>query len=99
MKNTLIVVFLLAVASSGLMATDIFVQAGDNTITAALATAEAGDRLVLVEEGVYSNDPLFVYKPVTIKAWDDLENKPVVSFFWSDDADIIAGQETTLFFT
>ena len=99
MKNTLIVALILAVVSSGLMAEDIFVQPGDNTITAALATAEAGDRLVLVYEGVYSNDPLFVYKPVTIKAWDDLENKPVVSFLWAADSAIIAGQEKTLAFT
>ena len=99
MKNTLIVVFLLAVASSGLMATDIFVQAGDNTITSALVTAEAGDRLVLVEEGVYSNDPLFVYKPVTIAAFDGLANKPVVSFLWSTDSATIAWQERTIAFT
>ena len=99
MKNTLIVVFLLAVASSGLMATDIFVQAGDNTITSALVTAEAGDRLVLVEEGVYSNDPLFVYKPVTIAAFDGLANKPVVSFLWSTDTSVVPLQEKTLAFT
>jgi hypothetical protein len=99
MKNTLIVVFLLAVASSGLMATDIFVQAGDNTITSALVTAEAGDRLVLVEEGVYSNDPLFVYKPVTIAAFDGLANKPVVSFLWSTDASVVPLQERTIAFT
>ena len=99
MKNTLTVVFLLAVASSGLMATDIFVQAGDNTITSALATAEAGDRLVLVEEGVYSNDPLFVYKPVTIAAFDGLANKPVVSFLWSTDTSVVPLQEKTLAFT
>ena len=99
MKNTLTVALILAVVSSGLMATDIFVQAGDNTITSALATADAGDRLVLVEEGVYSNDPLFVYKPVTIAAYDGLANKPVVSFLWSADSAIIAGQEKTLAFT
>jgi len=99
MKNTLIGVFLLAVASSGLMATDIFVQAGDNTITSALATAEAGDRLVLVEEGVYSNDPLFVYKPVTIAAFDGLANKPVVSFLWSTDTSVVPLQERTIAFT
>jgi hypothetical protein len=101
MKNTLIGVFLLAVASSGLMGTDIFVQAGDNTITSALATAEAGDRLVLVEEGVYSNDPLFVYKPVTIAAFDGLATKPVVSFLFSTDTtdSIFALLERTLVFT
>ena len=101
MKNTLIGVFLLAVASSGLMATDIFVQAGDNTITSALVTAEAGDRLVLVEEGVYSNDPLFVYKPVTIAAFDGLATKPVVSFLFSTDTtdSIFALLERTLVFT
>ena len=99
MKNTLIVVFLLAVASSGLMATDIFVQAGDNTITSALVTAEAGDRLVLVEEGVYSNDPLFVYKPVTIAAYDGLVNKPVVTFLWSTDTSVVPLQERTIAFT
>ena len=99
MKNTLTVVFLLAVASSGLMATDIFVQAGDNTITSALATAEAGDRLVLVEEGVYANDPLFVLKPITIAAFDGLANKPVVSFLWSTDTSVVPLQEKTLAFT
>ena len=101
MKNTLIVVFFLASSSSGLMATDIFVQPGENTITAALATAEAGDRLVLVQEGVYSNDPLFVYKPITIAAYDGLANKPVVSFLWSTDTtdSIFALLERTLVFT
>ena len=101
MKNTLIVVFFLAVASSGLMATDIFVQPGENTITAALATAEAGDRLVLVQEGVYSNDPLFVYKPITIAAFDGLATKPIVSFLYSTDTtdSIFALLERTLVFT
>ena len=101
MKNTLIVMFFLAVASSGLMATDIFVQPGENTITAALATAEAGDRLVLVQEGVYSNDPLFVYKPITIAAYDGLATKPVVSFLYSTDTtdSIFALLERTLVFT
>ena len=70
MKKTLTVGLLLVVASSGLMATDIFVQPGNNTITGALDTAAAGDRLVLVAEGVYSNDPLFVLRPVTIAAFD-----------------------------
>ena len=97
MKSVLKVVLIMVVAVSSLMAEDIWVQAGNNTITAALATAEAGDRLVLVEEGVYSNDPLFVYKPVTIAAFDGLASKPVVSYLWSDDD--VAGQETTLFFT
>lgn len=99
MKNTLIVVLILIIVTSGLIAADIFVQPGDNTITAALATAEAGDRLVLVQEGVYSNDPLFVYKPITIAAFDGLVNKPVVSFLWSTDPAIIAEQEKTLAFT
>jgi len=101
MKNTLIVVFFLAVASSGLMATDIFVQPGENTITTALATAEAGDRLVLVQEGVYSNDPLFVYKPITIAAFDGLATKPIVSFLYSTDTtdSIFALLERTLVFT
>ena len=99
MKNTLIVVFLLAVASSGLMATDIFVQAGDNTITSALVTAEAGDRLVLVAEGVYSNDPLFVLRPVTIAAFDGLASRPILSFLWSTDSAVIANLERTLAFT
>ena len=101
MKNTLIVMFFLAVASSGLMATDIFVQPGENTITAALATAEAGDKLVLVQEGVYSNDPLFVYKPITIAAYDGLATKPVVSFLYSTDTtdSIFALLERTLVFT
>ena len=101
MKNTLIVMFFLAVASSGLMASDIFVQPGENTITAALATAEAGDKLVLVQEGVYSNDPLFVYKPVTIAAFDGLATKPVVSFLYSTDTtdSIFAVLERTLVFT
>jgi len=101
MKNTLMVVFFLAVASSGLMATDIFVQPGENTITAALATAEAGDKLVLVQEGVYSNDPLSVYKPITIAAYDGLATKPVVSFLYSTDTtdSIFALLERTLVFT
>ena len=101
MKNTLIVMFFLAVASSGLMATDIFVQPGENTITTALATAEAGDRLVLVQEGVYSNDPLFVYKPITIAAFDGLATKPIVSFLYSTDTtdSIFALLERTLVFT
>ena len=101
MKNTLIVGFFLAVASSGLMATDIFVQPGENTITTALATAEAGDRLVLVQEGVYSNDPLFVYKPITIAAFDGLATKPIVSFLYSTDTtdSIFALLERTLVFT
>jgi hypothetical protein len=101
MKNTLTVMFFLAVASSGLMATDIFVQPGENTITAALATAEAGDKLVLVQEGVYSNDPLFVYKPVTIAAFDGLATKPVVSFLYSTNTtdSIFALLERTLVFT
>ena len=101
MKNTLIAMFFLAVASSGLMAADIFVQPGENTITTALATAEAGDRLVLVQEGVYSNDPLFVYKPITIAAFDGLATKPIVSFLYSTDTtdSIFALLERTLVFT
>jgi hypothetical protein len=99
MKNTLTVMFFLAVASSGLMATDIFVQPGENTITAALATAEAGDRLVLVQEGVYSNDPLFVLKPITIAAFDGLATKPIVSFLWSTDTTVVPLQERTIAFT
>ena len=49
MKKTLTVALLLVVASSGLMSTDIFVQPGNNTITAALDTAAAGDRRVPLE--------------------------------------------------
>ena len=99
MKKTLTVGLLLVVASSGLMSTDIFVQPGNNTITAALDTAAAGDRLVLVAEGVYSNDPLFVLRPVTIAAFDGLASRPILSFLWSTDSAVIANLERTLAFT
>ena len=99
MKKTLTVGLLLVVASSGLMATDIFVQPGNNTITGALDTAAAGDRLVLVAEGVYSNDPLFVLRPVTIAAFDGLASRPILSFLWSTDSAVIANLERTLAFT
>lgn len=95
----LIFFILLTTLSISVFATDIFVQAGDNTITAALATAEPGDVLVLVEEGVYSNDPLFIYEPITIKAYDGLVNRPVVSYLWGPDSATIAEQEKTLAFT
>ena len=85
MKNTLTVVFFLAVASSGLMASDIYVTPGENTITAALATAAPGDELVLVQEGVYCNDPLFVLQPTVIKAHPGLATKPIVSFLYAEE--------------
>jgi hypothetical protein len=99
MKQTLTGAFILMLVSTGLKGDEIYVQAGENTITAALATAQGGDVLVLVEEGVYSNDPLFIYKPVTIKAFSGLVNKPVISFLWSADTLVIPNQERTLAFT
>lgn len=99
MKNSIIVVLILILVSTGLQAEDIFVQAGNNTITTALATAEPGDVLVLVEEGIYANDPLFIYEPITIRAWESLTSKPVVSYLWGEDAATISEQEKTLVFT
>lgn len=95
----LIIFILLTSLSISVFAADIFVQAGNNTITAALATADPGDVLVLVEEGVYANDPLFIYKPITIKAFDGLASKPIVSYLWGPDSATIAEQERTLAFT
>ena len=98
MKKMLMCILLIAMTLP-IMATDIMVQPGENTIKAALATAAAGDRLILEQEGVYANDPLFIYVPLTIKAAEGLASKPVISFLWNADTAVAQTQEATQFFT
>ncbi|MBC8375945.1 MAG: DUF5123 domain-containing protein [FCB group bacterium] len=98
MKKMLMCILVIAMTVPAL-ATDIMVQPGENTIKAALVTAAAGDRLILEQEGVYANDPLFIYVPLTIKAAEGLTSKPVISFLWNADTAVAQTQEATLFFT